>query len=98
MELVLKRIAKKQTYTIGKLYIDGKYICDTIEDTDRGLSQSTSLGDIQKKKVPSRTAIPTGTYVVDLSTASPKYSNFKKYPWAKQYNGKLPRLLNVPGF
>ena len=30
MELKLKRIAKKPSYTIGKLYIDGKYFCDTI--------------------------------------------------------------------
>ena len=39
MEILVKRIAKKETYTIGRLYIDGKYFCDTIEDKDRGLSQ-----------------------------------------------------------
>lgn len=38
MKLELKRIAKKPKYTIGKLYIDGKYMCNTIEDTDRGLN------------------------------------------------------------
>ena len=38
MDLRLKRIAKKNGYTIGKLYIDGKYLCNTIEDTDRGLN------------------------------------------------------------
>lgn len=38
MKLYLKRIAKRETYTIGKLYIDGKYFCDTIEDKDRGLT------------------------------------------------------------
>jgi len=37
MELLLKRIAKKKEYTIGKLYIDNKYFCDTLEDTDRNL-------------------------------------------------------------
>lgn len=37
MEILLKRIAKKPNYTIGKLYIDGKYFCDTLEDKDRGL-------------------------------------------------------------
>ena len=37
--LTVKRIAKKPTYTIGKLYIDGVYFCDTVEDTDRGLFQ-----------------------------------------------------------
>lgn len=33
MKLELKRIAKKDRYTIGHLSIDGKYFCDTIEDT-----------------------------------------------------------------
>ena len=33
MKLLLKRIAKQKTYTIGKLYIDGVYECDTLEDT-----------------------------------------------------------------
>ena len=37
MKLLLRRIAKKPLYTIGKLYIDGIYFSDTIEDTDRGL-------------------------------------------------------------
>ena len=37
MNITIKRIAKRDTYTIGKLYIDGKYYCDTIEDKDRGL-------------------------------------------------------------
>jgi hypothetical protein len=39
MKLTLKRIAKKSAYTIGKLYIEDLYFCDTIEDTDRGLRQ-----------------------------------------------------------
>lgn len=37
MNITVKRIAKRDTYTIGKLYINGKYYCDTIEDKDRGL-------------------------------------------------------------
>ena len=51
MKLNLKRIAKKQDYTIGKLYIDGKYFSDTIEDTDRGLKQTDSLSYIKKIKI-----------------------------------------------
>lgn len=98
MNLVLKRIAKRPTYTIGKLYIDGKYFCDTIEDTDRGLNSKMSLAEIQKKKIQNKTAIPTGMYYVDMKTVSPKYSNFKKYSWSKPYNAKIPRLLNVPGY
>lgn len=85
MELLLKRIAKKSTYTIGKLYINGAYFCDTLEDKDRGLKQSDSLSYIQKIKVQEETAIPSGKYELIVNYSS----KFKR---------NLPRLLNVPGF
>lgn len=95
MKLLLKRIAKKDTYTIGKLYIDGKYIADTLEDCDRELRQDMSLEEIKKIKVYGQTAIPTGTYKIDMNTVSPK---FKNRSWAKPWEGKLPRLRDVPGY
>lgn len=95
MKLTLKRIAKKNLYTIGKLYIDGKYFADTIEDKDRGLKQTMPLEEITSIKVKNETAIPTGTYSVNMNIVSPK---FKDRAWAKPYNGKIPRLINVPGF
>ena len=98
ISLKLKRIAKKPTYTIGKLYLNGEYFCDTLEDTDRGLSQIMPLEQIMAKKIKNQTAIPTGTYVIDMNTVSPKYSNFSKYPWAKPYDAKIPRLKAVPGY
>lgn len=95
MKLELKRIFRGPKYTIGKLYVDNQYVCDTLEDTDRGLKQTDSLSSIQKKKVYGQTAIPTGTYGITLNVISPK---FKDRSWAKFCNGKLPRLLNVPGY
>lgn len=95
MEILVKRIAKKPKYTIGKMYIDGQYICDTLEDADRGLNQNMSLKEIKNKKVYGETAVPTGTYKVDMNTVSPK---FKSRTWAKPYGGKLPRLVLVPGY
>lgn len=95
MEILVKRIAKKSKYTIGKMYIDGQYICDTLEDADRGLNQNMSLEEIRNKKVYGETAVPTGTYKVDMNTVSPK---FKSRTWAKPYGGKLPRLVLVPGY
>lgn len=95
MEILVKRIAKKSKYTIGKMYIDGQYICDTLEDADRGLNQNMSLKEIKNKKVYGETAVPTGTYKVDMNTVSPK---FKSRTWAKPYGGKLPRLVLVPGY
>ena len=54
MKLFLKRIAKKKEYTIGKLYINNMYFCDTIEDTDRGLDQSMTEQQIRSIKIPGR--------------------------------------------
>lgn len=51
MKLLVDRFYKGPKYTVGKLYIDGKYICDTMEDKDRGLTQDMSLDEVKKKKV-----------------------------------------------
>lgn len=96
MKLELKRIARKNTYTIGKLYINGKYFCDTLEDRDRGIMQDDKLDYVKKIKIPNQTAIPTGTYKITLDVVSPKFSTKDFYK--KVCNGKLPRLLNVPGY
>ena len=40
MEIDLRRIARKPTYTIGRLSIDGRYFCDTVEDKDRDLNRN----------------------------------------------------------
>lgn len=96
MKLTLKRTAKKPTYTIGKLYIDDVYFCDTIEDTDRGLYQGQDLALIKKIKINSKTAIPIGTYKITLNVVSPKYS--KKKIYQDICKGRVPRLLNVPGY
>ena len=98
MELLLRRIARRDTYTIGHLYIDGMYFCDTIEDKDRWLCQSMQQSVIRATKRKGVTAIPTGRYRVTLDVKSPKFS-MKKYE--KTYGfcgGYLPRLINVPGF
>ena len=102
MKLILERNWNKETYTIGKLYyIDEetqakKYICDTLEDTDRRLTDNMDVEAIKQLKVYAKTAIPTGTYQISLNTVSPKYSKRKYY---KQLcGGKVPRLLGVKGY
>lgn len=96
MKLLLKREPNNQTWMNGKLYIDGVYFCDTIEDLDRNLTSDMSVKDIAKIKIPGRTAIPSGTYKVTLDVISPKFS---KYPFYQSVcRGKLPRLLDVKGF
>lgn len=62
-------------YTIGSLYLDNNYLCDTVEDKVRPGGE----------KVPGITAIPFGTYRVEL-TMSPKFKRL------------LPILVDVPQF
>lgn len=50
--------------TLGKLYINNEFFCDTIEDKYRDLSK--------EKKVYGKTCIPFGTYKVIINM-SPKY-------------------------
>ena len=85
MKITLKRTARKPEYTIGKMYLNDAYFCDTLEDTDRGLRQNMPLNMIKQLKVMHRTAIPVGTYrvIVNISPAKQRL---------------LPRLIDVPGF
>lgn len=102
MELKLIRSAKKEKYTIGHLYRKDKqngqwvFLCDTIEDKDRGLRQSMSAAEIGRVKVMHQTAIPTGMYEIDMTTVS---GTFVKKPLYKDYcGGRVPRLKEVKGF
>lgn len=66
MKLKLTRIFKAETYTIGRLYIDGEFFCDVLEDRVRDLSK--------EDKVWGQTAIPYDTYKIIIN-----YSNrFKR--------------------
>lgn len=96
MVLQLVRKHKKENYTIGQLFIDEKLFCNTLEDKDRGLSSSMTEDIIKLTKVPSKTAIPTGIYNIDMDTVSPKYSKYSFY--REVCKGKVPRLQNVKGF
>lgn len=94
MELKLKRIARKATYTIGRLYVNGSYFCDTLEDKDRDLNRNGKF-DNGEKKVYAQTAIPYGGYQVVMNVKSPKFSQKPAYAWC---GGFLPRLVNVTDF
>lgn len=85
MNIELKRIALKPKYTIGRIYIGGKHVSDSLEPPSRGLTSGMSPRDIRRKKLVHGTAIPTGTYPV-LITKSAKFRRW------------LPQLVGVPGF
>lgn len=101
MKLRLRRIALRDTYTIGKLEVfhwgEWKWIADIIEDKVRDLNKN-GIFDNSEEKVYGETAIPYGVYEITMNIKSPKYSNFNKYPQYKRYDGYLPRLLDVPHF
>ena len=90
MELVLKRIAKKDDYTIGRLYVrktvldeysageELEYVCDTLEPKWRDYAKGA-------RKIKGKSAIPEGRYALVI-TYSPKF---------KQW---LPLLLGVLNF
>lgn len=65
MEIRVDRKFKGPEYTIGKMYLDGVYFCDTLEDPVRDLKSA-------KDKVYGDTAIPAGTYKVILNM-SPRF-------------------------
>lgn len=95
MELLLKRVALRDTYTIGRLYVDNHYFSDTLEDKVRDYNKDGDLNDPNEQKVYGKTAIPYGRYEITMKVQSPKYSQRASYAWCKGY---LPRLLNVPHF
>ena len=64
MEIEVKRIALKPTYTIGKMYINNVFICDTLEDVVRH----------DGAKVYGQTAIQKGNYTVRMTMSN----RFKK--------------------
>lgn len=85
MQIMLTRNWKKPDYTIGRIFINNAFFCNSMEDTDRGLRQDMPLDEIKRLKVYGKTAIPTGTYTI-MMTYSPKYKK------------KMPQVMKVPGF
>lgn len=92
--LLLKRVALEDKYTIGRLYVDGRYFCDILEDKVRDLNENGHF-DNGETKIKGQTAIPYGQYEIDMRTVSPK---FRTRSWASKYSGIVPRLLDVPSF
>ena len=97
MKILVKRVFNCPNYCIGHMYIDGKYFSDTLEDSDRGLDNSMSIEEIKKRKKYGITAIPIGTYKVDMNTVSPLYAK-KNRCYSRPYGHKMPRLMNIKGY
>lgn len=92
MEMIVERLWRKPLYTIGRLYLDGSLLCNTLEDTDRGLDWTMTPSDIAAIKQPGKTAIPTGRYRVVFDWSS----RFGKTEYAIE--NKIPLVQGVKGF
>ena len=57
MKIIVKHIFSNDNYSIGNMSVEGKYLCNTLEDPQRPV------------KIAGRTGIPNGTYKVVLSNS-----------------------------
>lgn len=85
LQVLITRNWRKSEYTIGKLYVNGQQLCNSLEPIDRRLFQGQPIADIARLKVKGKTAIPTGTYRLQI-VFSPKF------------NRELIEIMDVPGF
>lgn len=79
--LELRRIAFKKDYTIGRLYVNGVYFCDTLEPKWRNYAAG-------EKKVYGKSAIPEGEYIFT------KHYSTKRGFFVLELHG-VPNFLNV---
>jgi len=88
MKLHIQRSYKGQFYTIGDLFVNGTYLCNTLEDTVRLLTM--------EKKIPGKTAIPAGKYKV-IVNKSPKFKrDLPRLLDVPHFEGVLIHRGNIP--
>jgi hypothetical protein len=85
MELELVRKTRSEISTIGDLAVNGQFECFILEDKDRGLTKDMTLSELVSKKVPGKTAIPSGRYEVAIT-------------FSERFQKMLPLLLDVPAY
>ena len=84
-KLLVERLWPKKDYIIGRLYVNGVFFCNTLENPDRGLRSYMTESQIKALKIAKQTAIADGQYKVVLRQ-SPRFKRI------------LPLILNVKGF
>ena len=84
----LTRTARKDGYTIGKLYVNGTYVCDTLELRDRTyFGEDFTLGT---------SAVPVGIYTLSTSVWSPRFQ--KPMPRIMDFQGSKNILIHVGNY
>lgn len=98
MKITVKRFAFEDDYTIGRLSIDGKYICDTLEPRSAHVSNKENSQQItEQKHVYGKIAIPTGTFKIEMAMSSkfhklmPYLTNVKAFEGVMIHPGNYPK-------
>lgn len=81
MKMLLERLQLDADVTIGSLSVDGDFRCWTCEDAVREIKGKP----VADWKVPGETAIPYGTYAVQVT-------------FSQRFQKLMPLLIAVPGF
>ena len=82
-QVKVRYIATKEKYTIGKLYIDGEYMCDTLTPP------------LRKDYIRGSSSVPRGKYKLSMEYVSPRFSG--KEPYRSVAKGKVPRVTEFRG-
>lgn len=85
MIVVLKRFEFSETHTCGEFYVNGVFICYSLEDKVRDYNRDGDLKDKGETKIFGETAIPYGKYRIN-------------YEFSNKFQRILPRIKDVNGF
>ena len=90
MKLELRRTKFSHLSTKGRLYIDGKFFCQTSEKKDSSLLFNDISDEERKKQI---TCIPCGRYKITIGKKNKKLAKSILYSFC---DGYLPMLVDVP--
>jgi hypothetical protein len=96
MELLVNRTTRTANSTIGEFFINGNFFSYCLEPTDRGLTSSMSIEEIQEIKIPDKTCIPTGRYQVTKYYSNknqrdvPLINKVPDYQYVEIHHGNFP--------
>jgi hypothetical protein len=85
IELILIRKIYTDKSTIGDLFINNEFFCNTLEDKVRDINKDGDLDDKGEQKVYAQTAIPSGRYQVIINKS-------------RRFKVDMPLLIGVKGF
>ena len=83
-----------KSVTMGKMFVDGKLVCDTLERASAGTNKFTSAEKILVLKSKGFRAIGEGTYKLILDVSD----RFSSRAFYRGIGGLLPHVLDVTGF